>query len=211
MDKNPMEIASRRVFFISRDWILDRIDQMPFWDKSLRSFSLIFCLMSQFQGFIPFKYEIIKRYSKNITHLTIYEASISDNTRQYTSDNTRGIDILSSIQHELLKNLVHLDIAMEPGLGSLQASGLRISSLSSNLRYLRLSGPIQFDTTGRDTWIKSWWVFCVIFWTIYCLWYHLFYYLREIKSLLWLFWFNLVIQVQWPKVWRSAWYFSLPR
>ena len=62
---------------------------------------MIFCLTSQFQGFIPFKYEIIKRYSKNITHLTIYEASISDNTRQYTSDNTRGIDILSSIKHEV--------------------------------------------------------------------------------------------------------------
>ena len=90
--------------------------------------------MSQFQGFIPFKYEIIKRYSKSITHLTIR--------------NHHGL--LPSIKHEMLQNLVHLDIGLKMQNPLEENAGLRISGLNKNLRYLRVSGPVQLNTTGKD-------------------------------------------------------------
>ena len=123
--------------------------------------------MILFQGLIPIKYEIIESYSKNITHLTIYDAPYylekygRPNDRKYrymyfgSSLLHQGQPSFPSIKHEMLQNLVHLDISTF-GFGRRDHNaGLKISSLNENLRYLRLSGLYQLNTTGMDPWIKK--------------------------------------------------------
>ena len=119
-------------------------------------------IMIQLQGLIPIKYEIIKRYSKNITHLTIHDAPYhlerygksNDKYRYGDWPNTHHLrgPSFPSIKHEMLQNLVHLDISTF-GFGGTRGEhnpGLKIFSLNKNLRYLRLSGTYQFYTTGMD-------------------------------------------------------------
>ena len=125
--------------------------------------------MIQLQGLIPFKYKIIKRYSKNITHLKISDAAYylerygrSNDQYRYTdwSNNPmlpQGKPSFPPIKHEMFQNLVHLDISTF-GFGGTRGdhnAGLKISSLNENLRYLRLSGLYQLNTTGMDPLIKS--------------------------------------------------------
>ena len=95
-------------------------------------------------------FETFIRHSKNLKRLTIRdkrERSI--------------LDLLPSIKHKMLQNLVYLDITLEQRstfrstfeeeLDAARHAGLQISSLNKNLRYLRLSGRfIQLNTKGRD-------------------------------------------------------------
>ena len=100
-------------------------------------------------------FETFIRHSKNLKRLTIRdkrERSI--------------LDLLPSIKHKLLQNLVYLDITLEEQstfrstfreeLEAARHAGLQISSLNKNLRYLRLSGLfIQLNTKGRDPCIEK--------------------------------------------------------
>ena len=99
-------------------------------------------------------FETFIRHSKNLKRLTIRdkrERSI--------------LDLLPSIKHKMLQNLVYLDITLEQRstfrstfeeeLDAARHAGLQISSLNKNLRYLRLSGRfIQLNTKGRDPCIE---------------------------------------------------------
>ena len=71
----------------------------------------------------------MKSYLTNITHLTLSECS----------------NFLQSIKWETIENLVSLDIYLE---NDDQDAGLKLSSVSKNLRYLQISGVVQMNITG---------------------------------------------------------------
>ena len=143
-DHNPLEIASRTVFIFFRDWTLDRMNYMLFPMNCCFLWTWAFSI--HFPGSNPFKYEIIKRYSKYITHLTIVDC--------------RGHDLVQPINYKMFQNLVHLNIGLQDDISLEKEVFLPISDLNKNLRYLRLSGPVQIETTGKDPCIESCLVIC---------------------------------------------------
>ena len=73
--------------------------------------------------------ETIKSNLTNLTHLTLVDCS----------------NFLQSIRWETLENLIHLDIYLE---NYDDDTGLKISNLNKNIRYLRISGVVQMNTAG---------------------------------------------------------------
>ena len=73
--------------------------------------------------------KIIKSNLTNLTHLTLVDCS----------------NFLQSIRWETLENLIHLDIYLE---NYDDDTGLKLSSLNKNIRYLRISGVVQMNTAG---------------------------------------------------------------
>ena len=147
---NPLIIASRRVFYLSgiesSTGFVMRHNSCHMLVFELnwvcwRRIGINFYFNIQLEGFIPIKYESIKRYSKSITHLTIH--------------NTSDYGLLPSIKHEMLQSLVYLDIDIGKKNRLNENAGLRISSLNKNLKYFRLSGAVQLNTTGKDLRIES--------------------------------------------------------